>query len=136
MSVSDRAAADLEDVQAVVMDKAQALARAIGESAAYKVFRRAHGALMEDDAVRRRFYAYQAQRQEVEFARRAGSAEPAQEAALEEEWRVLSAMPIVQAYLEGQRELTALLKEMASLVNAEFGVDYGAVCTPPGSCCG
>jgi len=136
MSAAERAVAEREDLQAVAMEKARALARAIGESAAYKAFRRAHGALMEDDTLRRRFYAYQAQRQEVEFARRAGSAEPAQEAALEEEWRVLSAIPILQAYLEGQRELTALLKEMVTILNAEFGVDYGAVCTPPGSCCG
>ncbi len=135
MSAAEQATAT-EDLQAVAMEKARALACAIGESGAYKAFRRAHGALMEDDTVRRRFHAYQAQRQEVEFARRAGSAEPAQEAALEEEWRGLSAIPIVQAYLEGQRELTALLKEMVTILNAEFGVDYGAVCTPPGSCCG
>jgi len=136
MSAAERAVAELEDLQAVAMEKARALARAIGESAAYKAFEEAHGALMADDTLRRRFHAYQAQRQEVEFARRGGGADPAQEAALEEEWRALSAIPILQAYLEAQRELTALLGEVVTILNAEFGVDYGAVCTPPGSCCG
>ena len=136
MSAAERAVAEREDLQAVAMEKARALARAIGESAAYKAFEEAHGALMADDTLRRRFHAYQAQRQEVEFARRGGGADPAQEAALEEEWRALSAIPILQAYLEAQRELTALLGEVVTILNAEFGVDYGAVCTPPGSCCG
>lgn len=135
MSAAERATADIEDLQAVAMEKARGLARAIGESAAYKAYREAHGALMADDTLRRRFHAYHAQRQEVEFARRAGSAEPAQEAALEEEWRALSAIPILHAYLEPQRELTALLGEAVTILNAEFGVDYGAVCTPRG-CCG
>ena len=136
MTAGERAPAAIEDLQAVALENAQVLARAIGESAAYKAFREAQGALMTDDTLRRRFDAYQAQRQGIEFARRSGTADPAQEAALEEDWRALSTIPIVRAYLEGQGELTALLREMVTILDEEFGVDYGAVCTPPGSCCG
>ncbi len=135
-TVEERAPAESEDRQAVAMENARALAHAIGESAAYAAYRQADGALTADEPVRRRFHAYQAQRQELEFARGEGGADPAQEAALEEEWRALSAVPILQAYLGAQRGLTVLLGEVVTILNAEFGVDYGAVCTPPGSCCG
>ncbi len=136
MSAVERTAADLEDLQAVVMDKAWGLACAIRESAAFETFVGARRALMEDDTLRRSFHAHQARRQEVEFIRKEGEADPAQEAALEEEWRMLSAIPVMQAYLEAQEELATLLTEAVTILNAEFGVDYGAICTPPERCCG
>ncbi len=129
-------AADLGELEAVAMEKAQALARAIAESATYKMFKEAQGRLTADATVSRRFSAYQAERQRVEFARREDAADPSQETALEEEWRGLSVLPMVQAYLAAQAELTALLREMVIVLNEEFGVDYGAVCTPPERCCG
>jgi cell fate (sporulation/competence/biofilm development) regulator YlbF (YheA/YmcA/DUF963 family) len=123
------------DLQAAALEKARALALAIGESPDFRAFEGAQEALMADREVNRRLQDYQRRQQEVWFARTWGGADSAQEAALEEEWRALSQTPTLRAYLRAQEQLTDVLRAVAGMISQEIGIDYGAVCAPAGGCC-
>lgn len=123
------------DLQAAALEKARALARAVGESPSFKAFEAAQEALMSDQEVNRRLQDYQRRQQEVWFARTWGGADPAQEGALEEEWRALSQTPILRVYLRAREQLTDVLRVVAGMISQEIGIDYGAACAPAGGCC-
>ncbi len=136
MSEVQQTTSQAADLESVAIERARALARAIGESAAYRAFEETHEGLMADQALRQRLQAHQAERQAVELAKGWGGADRAREAAVEAEWRSLSAHPVLHAYLQAEEELTALLREVVGVLDAGLGIDYGATCTPPSSCCG
>ena len=123
------------DLQEAALEKARALARAVGESPSFKAFEAAQEALMADREVNRRLQAFQRRQQEVRFARAWGGGDPAQEAALEEEWRTLSRTATLQAYLRAQEQLRDILRVVAGMISQEIGIDYGAACSPAGGCC-
>ena len=123
------------DLQAAALEKAPALARAVGESPSFKAFEAAQEALMADQEVDRKLQDYQRRQQEVWFARTWGGGDSVQEAALEEEWRVLSQTPTLRAYLRAQEQLTDVLRAVAGMISQEIGIDYGAACAPAGGCC-
>jgi len=123
------------DLQEAALEKARALARAVGESPSFKAFEAAQEALMADREVNRRLQAFQRRQQEVRFARAWGGGDPAQDAALEEEWRTLSRTATLQAYLRAQEQLTDVLRVVAGMISQEIGIDYGAACSPAGGCC-
>jgi cell fate (sporulation/competence/biofilm development) regulator YlbF (YheA/YmcA/DUF963 family) len=123
------------DLQAAALEKARALALAVGESPSFKAFEAAQEALMADHEVNRRLQDYQRRQQEAWFARTWGGEDSAQEAALEEEWRALSQSPSLQAYLRAQERLTDVLRAVAGMISQEIGIDYGAACAPAGGCC-
>ncbi len=123
------------NLEAAALEKARALARAIGESPSFKAFEAAQETLMTDRDVSRRLQDYQRRQQEVRFARMWGGGDPAQEAALEEEWRAVSEIPALRAYLQAQGQLTDELRAVAGMISQEIGIDYGAACAPAGGCC-
>lgn len=123
------------DLDAAALEKARALARAIGESQAFRAFEAAQEALMADGEVDRRIQAFQQRQQELQLARAWGGADPLEEEALAEEWRKLSLLPALRTYLRAQEEVTALLREVAGAISQEIGVDFGAACAPGGGCC-
>jgi cell fate (sporulation/competence/biofilm development) regulator YlbF (YheA/YmcA/DUF963 family) len=123
------------DLQEAALEKARALARAVGESPSFKAFEATQEALMADREVNRRLQAFQRRQQEVRFARAWGGGDPAQDAALEEEWRTLSWTATLQAYLRAQEQLTDVLRVVAGMISQEIGIDYGAACSPAGGCC-
>ncbi len=123
------------DLQEAALEKARALARAIGESPSFKAFEAAQEALMADREVNQKLQAFQRRQQEVRFARAWGGGDPAQEAALEEEWRTLSRTATLQAHLRAQEQLTDALRMVAGIISQDIGIDYGAACSPAGGCC-
>ncbi len=123
------------DLEAAALERARALALAVGVSPSFKAFEVAQEALVADREVNRRLEAFQRREQEVRFARAWGGGDPAQDAALEEEWRTLSQTPTLQAYLQAQEQLTDLLRAVAGMISQETGIDYGAACAPAGGCC-
>ncbi len=135
MSTPEPAVLSGVDLEATALDKARALARAIGESAAFRAFEAAQEALAADQDVSRRLQAFQRRQQEVQLARTWGGVDPLEEEGLEEGWRKLSLMPALRSYLHAQEDLTALLREVAGVISQEIGVDYGAACAPAGGCC-
>lgn len=135
MSIAKQAVANGVNLEAAALDAARALARAVGESPSFKAFEAAQEALMSDQEVNRRLQDYQRRQQEVWFARTWGGADPAQEAALEEEWRALSQTPILRVYLRAQEQLTDVLRVVGGMISQETGIDYGAACAPAGGCC-
>jgi cell fate (sporulation/competence/biofilm development) regulator YlbF (YheA/YmcA/DUF963 family) len=136
MSTPERAVLSGADLETAALERARALARAIGESSAFRAFEAAQQALQDDGALAERLQAFQRRQQELRFAQEWGSTDPAQMAALEEEWSTLSAVPTLQEYLRAQEELTGLLSEVVGVLNGQLGLDYGAICAPAGSCCG
>lgn len=135
MSASEQRVVNGVDLEVAALEKARALARAIGESSVFRAFEAAQEALMADREVSQRLQAFQRHQQEVQFARAWGGADPLEEEALEEEWQTLSQMPTLQTYLQAQEGLTALLREVAGVISQEIGIDYGAACSPAGGCC-
>ena len=123
------------DLQAAALEKARALALAIGESPAFRAFEAAQEALIADQEVNRKLQDYQRRQQEIWFARTWGGADPAQGAGLEEEWRGLSQTPTLRANLRAQEQLTDLLRVVTGMISQEIGIDYGAACAPAGGCC-
>lgn len=136
MSTAERGVMNGAALEAAAMEKARALARAIGESSAFRAFEEAQEALQEDGALVERLQAFQQRQQELRFAQPWGGADSAQMAALEDGWSALSAVPTLQEYLRAQEKLTALLGEVVGVLDEQLGLDYGAICTPAGSCCG
>ncbi len=135
MSIAKQAVVNGVDLEAAALEKARALARAVGESPPFKAFEAAQEALMGDQEVNRRLQDYQRRQQEARFARTWGGADTAQEAALEGEWRALSQTPTLRAYLRAQEQLTDLVRVVAGMISQEIGIDYGAACAPAGGCC-
>ena len=123
------------NLQEAALEKARALARAIGESPSFQAFEAAQEALVADREVTRKLQAFQRRQQEVRFARAWGGGDPAQETALEEEWRTLSRTATLQAHLRAQEQLTDALRMVAGIISQDIGIDYGAACSPAGGCC-
>ncbi len=135
MSIAKQAVVNGVNLDAAALEKARALARAVGESSSFKAFEAAQEALMADREVNRRLQEYKRRQQEVWFARTWGGGDSAQEASLQEEWRALSQTPTLRAYLGAQEQLTDLLRAVAGMISQEIGIDYGAACAPAGGCC-
>jgi cell fate (sporulation/competence/biofilm development) regulator YlbF (YheA/YmcA/DUF963 family) len=135
MSAAKQVVMNGVDLQEAALEKARALARAVGESLSFKAFEAAQEALMADGEVHRRLQAFQRRQQEVRVARAWGGADPAEDAALEEEWRTLSRTATLQAHLRAQEQLTDALRMVAGIISRDIGIDYGAACSPAGGCC-
>ncbi len=135
MSSTEHAVASGVNLEAVALEKARTLALAIGESPSFKAFEDTQEALVADRDLNRRLKEYQRRKQEVWFARTWGGGDPAEEAALEEEWSALSETPTLRAYLHAQRQLTDALRVVSERISEELGLDYGAACAPAGGCC-
>ncbi len=135
MSASDRVVENETELESAALEKARALARAIGRAAAFKAFEAAQEALLADEEVTRKLQTYQTRQREVQLARMWSGDDPAQESALEAEWGALAQMPTLRAYLQAQEGLTGLVREVVEIINQEVGVDYGAACAPAGGCC-
>lgn len=135
MSTAKQDVMDGVDLRAAALEKARALARAVGESPSFKAFEAAQETLMADREVNQRLQAFQRRQQEVRVAHAWGGGDPAQEAALEEEWQTLSRTATLQAYLRAQEQLTDILRVVAGIISQETGIDYGAACSPAGGCC-
>lgn len=135
MSIAKQAVVNGVNQEAAALEKARALARAVGESPSFKAFEAAQEALMADQELNRRLQDYQRRQQEVWFARTWGGADSTQEVGVEGEWRALSQTPTLQAYLRAQEQLTDVLRVVAGMITQEIGIDYGAACAPAGGCC-
>jgi cell fate (sporulation/competence/biofilm development) regulator YlbF (YheA/YmcA/DUF963 family) len=117
------------------LDKARALARAIGECEAFRAFEAAQEALEGDRELSARLAAVQVREQELRASRAWGGADPAEEKALEREWEELASQPALLAHLTARDNLLALLREVVGEIGEGIGVDYGAACAPAGGCC-
>ncbi len=86
MSIAKQAVVNGVNLEAAALEKAKGLARAIGESPAFKAFEAAQEALVEDRELSQRLEAFQRRQQEVQFARAWSGADRQQEQAPETEW--------------------------------------------------
>jgi len=132
MTTTQAAAAD---PTAAVLDRAQALARAIGESAAFRAFEAAQDALDADANLGSRLSAFQMREQELRLSRSWGGADPEEVRALEREWEDLAKHPVLAAHVAAREGLVGLLREVAAAISEGVGLDYGAACAPAGGCC-
>lgn len=117
------------------VEKARALARAIGESEAFRAFEAAQEALDSDAQLSARLAAVQVREQELRASRAWGGADPEEEKALELEWEDLAGQPALLAHLKARDNLLALLREVVGEIGEGVGVDYGAACAPAAGCC-
>lgn len=120
---------------AAAVEKARALARAIGESEAFRAFEAAQEALDSDSQLSARLAAAQVREQELRASRAWGGADPEEEKALELEWEDLASQPALLTHLTARDNLLALLREVVGEIGEGIGVDYGAACAPAGGCC-
>lgn len=122
-------------LEAIAHDRARALARAIGESPPFQAFEAAQEALLGNAELQARLDAYRSRLQDLQTSRAWGGADRLAEEALEEEWDELSATREVRSYLHAQEALTAFLRQVATIITRETGLDFGAACSPAGGCC-
>ena len=120
---------------AAAVEKARALARAIGECEAFRAFEAAQEALDSDSQLSARLAAVQVREQELRASRAWGGADPEEEKALELEWEDLASQPALLAHLSARDNLQALLREVVVEIGEGIGVDYAAACAPAGGCC-
>lgn len=123
------------DPSAAALDRARALARAIGESAAFRAFEAAQEALEADAKLGARLSAFQVREQELRLSRSWGGADPEEVTALEREWEDLATHPVLAAHMAAREELLGLLREVGAAIGEGVGLDYGAACAPAGGCC-
>ncbi len=123
------------DRTAAALDRARALALAIGETAAFKAFEAAQEALEADTALGESLVAFQQREQELRLARAWGGADPEELRALEREWEELAKNPVLAAHTAAQNKLVALLREVSAAISEGVALDYGAACAPAGGCC-
>ncbi len=123
------------DPATTVLERAHAVARAIGESGAFQAFEVAQEALEADATLTERLAAFQIREQELRLARAWGGADPDEVAATEREWKDLSSQPVLAAHLAARDDLLALLREVATAISEGVGLDYGEACAPAGGCC-
>ncbi len=134
MSVT-RTEATAMDATTVALDRARALARAIGESAAFRTFEAAQEALEADAELGQRLSAFQTREQELRLARAWGGADPDEVRAMDREWEDLAKHPVMAAHLAAREELLGLLREISGAISAGVGLDYGTASAPAGGCC-
>lgn len=132
MTTTQAAAAD---PTGAALERARALARAIGESAAFRAFEVAQEALEADADLGSRLSAFQVREQELRLSRSWGGADPEEVRAMEREWEDLAKHPVLAAHLAAGEGLAALLREVAAAISEGVGLDYGAACAPAGGCC-
>ncbi len=123
------------DPETAVLDRAHALALAIGESGAFHAFEAAQEALDADTTLMERLAAFQIREQELRLARAWGGADADEVAAMEREWNDLSSQPVLAAHLAARDELLALLREVGAQISEGVGLDFGEACSPAGGCC-
>jgi len=123
------------DPTTVALDRARALARAIGESAPFRAFEAAQEALEADADLGARLQAFQVREQELRLSRSWGGADPEEVRAMEREWEELAKHPVLAAQVAARTELLGLLREVAGAIGEGVGLDYGAACAPAGGCC-
>jgi cell fate (sporulation/competence/biofilm development) regulator YlbF (YheA/YmcA/DUF963 family) len=123
------------DHTAVALERARALARAIGESAVFRAFEAAQEALESDADLGFRLSAFQVREQELRLSRSWGGADPEEVRALEREWEDPAKHPVLAAQVAARTELLGLLREVAGAIGEGVGLDYGAACAPAGGCC-
>lgn len=121
--------------ESAALDRARALARAIGESAAFRAFEAAQEAFEADADLGFRLSAFQGREQELRLARSWGGADPEEVRAMEREWEDLAKHPVLAAHMAARQELLGLLREVAGAIGEGVGLDYGAACAPAGGCC-
>jgi cell fate (sporulation/competence/biofilm development) regulator YlbF (YheA/YmcA/DUF963 family) len=122
------------DPTTAAIECARALARAIGESAAFRAFEAAQEALDADRELGTRLSAFQMREQELRLSRTWGGTDPEEERALTREWEDLARHPVLAAHLGAREELLALLREVSEGISEGVGLDYGAACAPAGCC--
>jgi cell fate (sporulation/competence/biofilm development) regulator YlbF (YheA/YmcA/DUF963 family) len=123
------------DPTAAALERARALACAIGESAPFRAFEAAQEALQADADLGSRLSAFQVREQELRLSRSWGGADPEEVRALEREWEDLAKHPVLAAHLAAREGLASLLREVAGQISEGVGLDYGAACAPAGGCC-
>lgn len=123
------------DPSTAVVDRARALARTIGETAAFRAFEAAQEAFEADADLGFRLSAFQVREQELRLARSWGGADPEEVRAMEREWEDLAKHPVLAAHMAARQELLGLLREVAGAIGEGVGLDYGAACAPAGGCC-
>lgn len=123
------------DPTAVAVERARALALAIGESAAFRAFEAAQEAMDADADLGARLAEAQRQEQELRLARAWGGASDEDERALERVWQDLASRPTLAAHMAARDELLALLREVAAAIGDGVGLDFGGACAPAGGCC-
>jgi cell fate (sporulation/competence/biofilm development) regulator YlbF (YheA/YmcA/DUF963 family) len=123
------------DPTAAALERARALARAIGESAAFRAFEAAQEAFAADADLGFRLSAFQVREQELRLSRSWGGADPEEVRAMEREWEDLAKHPVLAAHVAAREELLRLLREVAGAIGEGVGLDYGAACASAGGCC-
>jgi len=123
------------DPTAAALESARALARAIGESTAFRAFEAAQEALEADAELGSRLKAFQMREQELRLSRTWGRADLEEVRAMEREWEDLAKHPVLAAHMAARKGLAALLREVAGEISEGVGLDYGAACAPAGGCC-
>ena len=123
------------DPTVAALERARALARAIGESTAFRAFEAAQEALEADAELGARLSAFQVREKELRLSRSWGGADPEEVRALEREWEDLAKHPVLAAQVAARTELLGLLREVAGAIGEGVGLDYGAACAPAGGCC-
>ncbi len=123
------------DPKTLALERARSLARAIGESAAFRAFEKAQEALEADAKLSERLSALQMREQELRLTRAWGGADPEEVRAIEREWADIAGHPVLAAHMAARDGLVVLLREVAASISEGIGVDYGAACAPAGGCC-
>ena len=135
MTTTDAAAAATTPERAA-LDRARALARAIGATDACRRLEAAQEALDADGELRLRIGKFNVREQELRSARSWGGADPDDERALEREWQDLALQPPLAAHLAARQELVTLFGEVAAAISDGVGLDYRTACVPSSGCCG
>ena len=94
----------------IALDRARALARAIGATAAFRKLEAAQEAIDADSELRLRIGEFNVREQELRSARAWGGADPNDESALEREWQDLASHPVLAAHLAARQELGDALR--------------------------
>ncbi len=123
------------DPKVLALEQARSLARAIGESAAFRAYEKAQDALDGDVELGKRLSALQMREQELRLTRAWGGAEPDEVRAIEREWEDIAGHPVLASHMEARDRLVELLREVAASISEGIGVDYGTACAPAGGCC-
>lgn len=122
-------------VESTAIEKAKALARALGATPAFRALEAAHEALHADQELRQSLAAFQARQQELQLSQAWGGADPEAVQALEREWEGLASRPTLAAQLAARDELVAQLREVVAEIGEGVGLDFGEACAPAGGCC-
>jgi cell fate (sporulation/competence/biofilm development) regulator YlbF (YheA/YmcA/DUF963 family) len=118
-----------------IMEAARGFARAIGESAQFREYEQAAGAIREDTAARTLLAEYEGAQQTMQMLQSWSDGNSSHNEQFRELEEKVFQHPKLHKYFESQERLVTLIQDLNKSLREDLGFDFARLAKPAGGCC-